>query len=441
MTGETDVAVVGAGAAGLMAAIRAGRDPERRAGGHGPLGGGPGILLLDGATRLGAKILVSGGGRCNLTHEVVNASDYAGSSVHAIRRVLLQFDVQRTVAFFEEMGVALKREEGGKVFPVGDSARSVLQALLRGAFEAGVSLLHPWRVERIRREGERFHLLGPAGEVIARRVVLATGGKSLPRSGSDGAGLGLAQSLGHGITPRVFPALVPLTLPAGHFLRGLSGLTVPVTLELRAGGGRKLAAFTDSMLCTHFGISGPCVLDMSRHYLDAVAQDPGVRLTVNWLPGETRESLDGWLRGLGGRSPVPALAKRMPERLARALAREAGLDRGATGAGLTRELRTALIRAVLELRLPISGDRGFRHAEVTAGGVPLSEVHLESMESRVCPGLYLCGEMLDVDGRIGGYNFQWAWASGHVAGRAVRAAFMGGGAEARKTAGRRRSGA
>ena len=113
-------------------------------------------------------------------------------------------------------------------------------------------------------------------------------------------------------------------------------------------------------------------------------------------------------------------------------------DKGVT---LTREERTALIRAVLELRLPISGDRGFRHAEVTAGGVPLSEVHLESMESRVCPGLYLCGEMLDVDGRIGGYNFQWAWASGHVAGRAVRAAFMGGGAEARKTAGRRRSGA
>jgi predicted Rossmann fold flavoprotein len=175
-------------------------------------------------------------------------------------------------------------------------------------------------------------------------------------------------------------------------------------------------SFTDSTLCTHFGLSGPGVLDISRYWLDA---QPGSTLRINWLPGTTTEALDADLAALRAESPARYLSRRLPERLARALCEHAHIDPGGPAHTLSRERRQALARAVTELPLPITGDRGYTFAEVTAGGVPLSELHLDTMESRLCPGLFLCGEICDVDGRIGGYNFQWAWASGHVAGTAA----------------------
>lgn len=398
-----DVAVVGAGAAGLMAAITAGRAGAR-------------VVALDGARTLGAKILVAGGGRCNVTHDVVTEAAYAGSSRHAVRRVLGRFTVPRTADFFRELGVELKREDTGKLFPTTDRARDVLDALLRAARDAGVDLLHPWRVEGVEHADGIFRVRSAAGQAIrARRVVLAPGGKSLPKTGSDGLGYEIARSLGHTVT-RTFPGLVPLTLPRDHFVCGLSGIAAPATLELRGPTGKNLVAFTDSTLCTHFGLSGPAVLDISRYWLDA---ESGSTLRVNWLPGTSTAALDAELSALGPESPVRLLARRVPDRLARALCGHAGIDPGAPAHTLTRDRRRSLARAATDLVLPISGDRGFNFAEVTAGGVPLAELRLESMESRVCPGLHLCGEVCDVDGRIGGYNFQWAWASAHVAGAAA----------------------
>jgi predicted Rossmann fold flavoprotein len=192
-----------------------------------------------------------------------------------------------------------------------------------------------------------------------------------------------------------------------------------VTLEVRSASGKRLVAFTDSLLCTHFGVSGPVVLDLSRYWTAARIDDPGVRLTVGWLPGETPESVDAWLRELGAASAGRHLHARLPERLARALCAEAGVDPSAPGHLLTRERRRVLASVLLEMPLPVTGDRGFTHAEVTAGGVPLSELRLETMASRFAPGLHICGEICGVDGRIGGYNFQWAWASGYVAGVSV----------------------
>ena len=173
-------------------------------------------------------------------------------------------------------------------------------------------------------------------------------------------------------------------------------------------------------LCTHFGLSGPSVLDVSRHWIAARSDDPGAQLVAGWLPGERTDSVDGWLRDLGRASPARRLQGRLPERLARTLCALAGVDPGAPGATLGRTQRRALATALTALPLPITGDRGFTHAEVTAGGVPLAELRLDTMESRVAPGLHVCGEICDVDGRIGGYNFQWAWASGYVAGVSVR---------------------
>jgi predicted Rossmann fold flavoprotein len=400
-----DIVVIGAGAAGLMAAIQAAR-----------AGAGAAIVVLDGARKPGAKILIAGGGRCNVTHDVVDEAAFAGSTRNAIRKVLRRYDVAATTAFFAEIGVTLKREETGKLFPTTDDARTVLNALLGEARARGVQVAFPRRVHTIRRDSDGFRVESNGDEVNARRVIIATGGMSIPKSGSDGFGYSLVRSLGHTTTALFTPGLVPLTLPREHFLCALSGVTLPATLELQSASGKRLASFTDSTLLTHFGLSGPSVLDISRYYLHAKHADAHTILIANWLPGTSAEALDSELQSLGSTSVGTLLRPRLPERLVLALCNHAGVETSVRGDQLKRDARRALVDTVTRLTLPVTGSRGYNFAEVTSGGVLLSEVRLETMESRVCPGLYLCGEICDVDGRIGGYNFQWAWSSGYVAG-------------------------
>ncbi len=397
------------------------------------------VLLLDGARRLGAKILISGGGRCNITHERVDEKDFAGSSPMAIRKVLRRFDVEATIAFFLEIGVELKREDTGKLFPTSDRARTVLDALFLEAKRCGVDIAHPCRVEAVapfdgaqrdaaapdlqvatvqRAFGEgrpRFRVAGPWGSVDTACVVIATGGQSVPSTGSDGAGYGLVRAFGHSVT-RLIPSLVPLTLPREHFLTALRGIAVPVELELRSASGKRLLRVAGPLLCTHTGVSGPAVLDISRHYLDALHEEEGVSLHVNWVPGRSRQEIDHDLLDRETGTRASRLGRILPERLARALCDASGLPAGVRVADLLREPRRALVDTLTELHLPVVGSRGFAVAEATAGGVPLAELRLETMESRLQPGLYICGEICDVDGRIGGFNFQWAWSSGYVAG-------------------------
>lgn len=407
-----DLLVVGAGAAGLFAATWAGR-AARDAGR--PFS----ILAVDGARKLGAKILVAGGGRCNVTHHAVTEADYAGATPPAIRKVLKRFTVADTTRFFRATGVEFYREaDTGKLFPVTDSSRTILEALLREAAAAGVELLHPARATAIAGTSAGFLVTTTAAMIEAGRVILCTGGKSLPKSGSDGGGLELARSMGHAITDPLVPALVPLVLPAGHWITSLSGLALPATLTLRSGSGKPLQVVTGSMLCTHQGLSGPAVLDISRHWLVARCGDPAATLTINWLPGEAAESIDRLLLAGQGRGPLAVLRARLTDRLSRCLCTAASAS---VSGDLSREARRALVAAVVATPLPIVGDRGFVVAEATAGGVPLNEVRLETLESRIRPGLHFAGEMLDVDGRIGGFNFQWAWASGYVAGTAAAA--------------------
>ncbi len=406
-----DVLIIGGGAAGLFAATWAGRATH-------PDGQPSSIVVVDGAKKLGAKILVAGGGRCNVTHWRVSEADFAGSTPPAIRKVLRRFTADDTVAFFRAAGVECKREETGKLFPVTDSARTILDALLQEAEAAGVVLVHPARVEMVNRINDFFQATTSAGPITARRVILCTGGKSLPKSGSDGGGYALAQSLGHSLTAPIVPALVPLLLPTGHWITTLSGLTLPTEVSLLAASGRRLASFTGSTLCTHVGLSGPTILDISRHWLITKAADPTVRLTLNWLPGRSAEEVDRLLVATQGRGPLPFLREHLPDRLAKLLCEQAGAP---TAGDLPREPRKKLVQLLVATALEITGDRGFTAAEATAGGVPLSEVKLDTMESRICPGLFFAGEVLDVDGRIGGFNFQWAWSSGFIAGHGVTA--------------------
>lgn len=411
-----DIAIVGAGAAGLMTAITVARRFPRE-------GMRPRVVLLDGARTIGAKILVSGGGRCNVTHHAVDEGQYAGGPRRVIRRVLQQFGVSQTVDFFRSIGVELKREETGKLFPVTDDARTVLNALLQETRRLGVELVHPWRVAGIQRTAEgafELHRADSSERFLTPKLVLATGGMALPKSGSDGAGYQLARSLGHTLTERMFPALVPLVVgPNSRWITELAGISTRARVDVRTGSGKKIIEFENDLLCTHFGLSGPAVMDASRWLADVRGSDRAASLRIAWLPELSFEQADGVILRLGAQTPVAWLRERLPERLAKAICRQAGVDPSQPAHSLTKEARRALVRSLVEMPIDIAHDRGFTHAEVTAGGVPLAEIDPGTMRSRACAGLWLAGEILDVDGRIGGFNFQWAWASGHVAGTSI----------------------
>ena len=411
-----DVAVVGAGAAGLAASIFAAEaaakgDRAQR------------IVVLDGMKTIGAKILVSGGGRCNVTHEVVTPTDYFGNR-RIIKNVLAAFSVEQTVKWFASLGVALKREETGKLFPVTDKARSILTALVDRCHELGVVIYPDHRVTDIVpltgfEAGFALHHIH--GTLQAKKVILATGGRSIPKSGSDGFGYELARRMSHRVTATV-PALVPLVLDDRIFHKTLSGLShqVEVTTVVK---GHKVDSRTGSLLWTHFGISGPVVMDASRFWTLGHEQGEPVEVYGNFLPGQTQEQAKSWFMKQAidnpRRSVLKTWGQQIPERFAEALCSHVECDPKTAVAQLPRKDRDRLLAALTKFKFPVSHDRGWNYAEVTAGGVPLEEINFRTMESKLVPGLYLIGEILDCDGRIGGFNFQWAWSTGFVAGLAV----------------------
>jgi predicted Rossmann fold flavoprotein len=413
-----DVAVIGAGAAGLAASIFAaeaapkGDRPQR-------------IMLLDGAKTIGAKILISGGGRCNVTHDVVTPTDFFGNR-HIIKNVLAAFSVEQTVQWFSSLGVDLKREETGKLFPVTDKARTILTALVNRCHELDVGIRHDHRVTAIDRligSEAGFVIHHTHGTLQAKKVILATGGRSLPKTGSNGFGYELARCLGHQVTLTT-PALAPLILDEALFHKDLSGVSQEVELTTTVNG-RVVDRRTGSLLWTHFGISGPVVMDASRFWTSARKKGLPVDLHVNFLPTLTQESARQWFMeqaaGAPRRSLTKALAHLVTERFADSLCGYFGINGQTAIAQLHRKDRDRLLAALTKFLLPVQQDRGWNYAEVTAGGVPLEEINFRTMESKLAPGLYLVGEILDCDGRIGGFNFQWAWATGWLAGRAASA--------------------
>jgi predicted Rossmann fold flavoprotein len=401
-----DVVVVGAGAAGLLAAARAAERGRR-------------VLLLEKNRKPGVKILMSGGTRCNITHAtdnrgIVEAFGPPGRFLHS---ALAALGVRELIDLIEAEGVATKVEDTGKVFPVSTRAVDVLDALMARLRRSGATLALAEPMSSLRPAEGRLAITTPHRVVTAPRVILTTGGQSYPGSGTTGDGYTIAASLGHAIvTPR--PALVPIrvTVP---WVTELRGVTIPDVALRVLESDRVLASRRGSLLFAHFGLSGPVALDVSR-VVSGHEKPTTLVLELDLLPSVREDALEEHLRAEAAAAGKKVLAgllpPEIPKRLAETLVVQAGMAADRKAAALSRAERGRLVGCVKRLRLPVAGTLGFEKAEVTAGGVHLDEVDSRTMRSRKVEGLFLAGEVLDLDGPIGGYNFQAAFSTGWLAG-------------------------
>ena len=391
---QLDVLVVGGGAAGLYCAITAGRRGRR-------------VVVIEHANRVGKKILMSGGGRCNFTNTGTTAAQYLSENPHFAKSALARYTPWHFVELVERHRIAYHEKELGQLF-CDESSKQIVRMLLDEAEQAGVRIETSCSIERVEHADDgAFRVRTTRGVMQAPALVVASGGLSIPSMGASGFGYELARQFGHAVMP-TRAGLVPLTLSGKHQerLADLSGVALPVTAACNG------ASFSNQMLVTHRGVSGPAILQISSYW------QPGDTLTLDLLPGE--DALDV-LQQMQRERPAAelrtVLSDRLPKRFAQRLC-EVWLPNRPMKQYHLPELRQ-LAAQLQRWPLVASGTEGYRTAEVTLGGVDTNEISSTTMESRRVPGLYFIGEVIDVTGWLGGYNFQWAWASGHAAGNAV----------------------
>jgi predicted Rossmann fold flavoprotein len=418
MQAAYDAIVIGAGAAGLMAALTAGQRGRR-------------VLVIDHANRPGKKILMSGGGRCNFTNTGTTPAQFLSANPHFVRSALARYAPTDFIAMVKRHGIGFHEKELGQLF-CDDSAKRIVAMLLAECADGGVELRMDCRLQQLDALAPGFRVDTSQGVCTAARVVVATGGLSVPTMGATGIGYELAKGFGHAVLP-TRAGLVPLTLSGVHQERvaDLSGLALPIEARVRGEGRRgqpgPVVAFRNQMLLTHRGLSGPALLQASNYW------QPGGFLELDLHPrGDAFEALKALQRARGGIALATALGETLPARFAKRLC-EAWFEdiafNGSASKGGAREgrplaeMRDAELRRVADAlhAWPItpSGTEGYRTAEVTLGGIDTREVSSTTLESQRVPGLHFVGEVLDVTGWLGGYNFQWAWASGWAAAQAL----------------------
>ncbi|WP_445146611.1 NAD(P)/FAD-dependent oxidoreductase [Dyella sp. Tek66A03] len=388
---KVDVLIIGAGAAGLMCAIAAGQRGRH-------------VLVVDHANKVGKKILMSGGGRCNFTNLGVTPASYLSANAHFAKSALARYTPADFIALVEKHRIAYHEKELGQLF-CDDSSKQIVRMLLDECQQAGARIETSCGVERVRRTGEGFSVITARGEVHAQSLVVASGGLSIPSMGASGFGYELARQFGHVVLP-VRAGLVPLTLSGKHQERyqDLAGVALPV-VDARVGK----RSFRAGMLFTHRGISGPAILQISSYW------QPGDDLRIDLLP---EQDAGAWLASQRAARPAAelknVLADLLPRRLAQRLCE---LWFESRPMRQYREAELANIGAQLhDWPMVASGTEGYRTAEVTLGGVDTDGLSSSTMQSKLVPGLFFIGEVVDVTGWLGGYNFQWAWASGQAAG-------------------------
>ncbi len=388
-----DVLVIGAGAAGLMCALTAGQRGRM-------------VQVIDHANKVGKKILMSGGGRCNFTNTGTTPANFLSANPHFCKSALARYTPWHFIEMVERHGIAYHEKELGQLF-CDISSKQIVRMLMDECQAAGVQVRTDCAVTDVQRGADGFHVTTAQGQFHAASLVVATGGLSIPSLGATGFGYDLARQFGHEVLP-TRAGLVPLTLSGTHQERfnDLSGVALPVTARCND------VAFSNSMLITHRGISGPAILQISSFW------QPGDALHLDLLPGQDAEAwLQAMKRDRGAAELRTVLSEVLPRRLALRLCEHWLPDRPVKQIDAP-QLRQA---AALLQAFPLvaSGTEGYRTAEVTLGGVDTRKVSSSTFESQLVPGLHFVGEVLDVTGWLGGYNFQWAWASGHAAGQVV----------------------
>ena len=390
---QADVLIIGGGAAGLMCALTAGRRGLR-------------VRVIEHANRCGKKILMSGGGRCNFTNTNATPANFLSANRHYCKSALARFTPWHFIEMVDRHGIAWHEKSPGQLF-CDDSSRQIVQMLLDECENAGVLIHTSCSVTQVAREGNGFVLRTSEGVMGAPALVVASGGLSIPRMGATGFGFELARQFGHAVLP-TRAGLVPLTLTGRHAedYAELAGVALPISARCHD------IQFYDAMLLTHRGISGPAILQISSYW------QPGDDLRLDLLPGmDALERLRAEQATRPGAELRTVLGDLLPRRFAQRLC-ERWL-----GSRPLRQYDAPALRAIAEQLgnwpLVASGTEGYRTAEVTLGGVDTDGLSSSTMQSRHVPGLYFIGEVVDVTGWLGGYNFQWAWASGHAAGMAV----------------------
>lgn len=401
-----NVLIIGGGASGMAAALTAARQGHQ-------------VVLAERQARVGRKLLSTGNGRCNLTNEYARPDRYHGEDPDFCRFALEEPELSAagTLDFFRQLGLVTVTEPGGRVYPLSNAAASVLD-VLRFALEQqeNIRVRTGCVIRQLKHRDGQFQARTEEGDVItAGRCILAAGGAAGAKLGGGMDGYQLARQLGHHRTV-LYPSLVQVcTDPT--YPRGLKGVKAQASLRVLRGGDI-LAAGQGEVLFTEYGVSGPAVFDLSRA---VAAGGDGLTLHLDFLPGWSREDTLTWLRSqrtaLSRQEAGALLTGSVHPRLGRMLCKAAGISGGQPVSELTDRQLEALCRQVREFTLPITGTCGFDQAQVTAGGLRTGEFAPRTMESRLVPGFYACGEVLDIDGDCGGFNLQWAWASGRLAGR------------------------
>ena len=395
------VVVIGGGASGIMAALTAAENPNNR------------VVLLERQQRIGRKLLATGNGRCNLTNTGASPKNYHGEQAAFAEAALARFTPRDTLDFFHSLGLLTAEEYGGRVYPLSNSANSVLDVLRFALDKAGVELRCSCPAREIRRQGSGYCVVTDDGGIDADRLIVACGGAAGAKLGGVTDGYELLKPLGHKRTA-LRPALVQI-LTAPDYPRALKGVRAQAGVRLLAGE-EMLGESRGELQFTETGVSGPAAFDLSRA---AAANGEGLTLHADFLPA----GADGFALLCARRETFPdqpaseLFTGMLHNRLGRMLVKYAGIEAGRPLGSLTdKELRRAM-RACTDFTLPVTGTEGFDNAQVTAGGIRTAGFNPETLESWFMPGLFVCGELLDVDGDCGGYNLQWAWASGRLAGR------------------------
>ncbi len=400
-----NIAVIGGGASGLMAALFAARN-------------GANVIIYEHNNAVGKKILASGNGRCNIINTTATPDDYAGQNPSFAAYALKQMNFHYFQSFCRSIGLILDIKEDGRCYPLSNEAKSVQQALMNAVLQAGVKLLTECKVTSITKKGEYFNVTSNHETLRYDKVLIATGSEAAPQLGASADGYIFAAHFGH-VTLPTYPSLVQLHLNSKHPPK-MAGVKITGEVSLLIDG-KTIQTLSGDMLFANYGISGLAILDISEKASHALLKKQRVAISLNLLPRYDRQSLENTLKELFNSIPAysleSALSGILPAKIVTSLLTEASLDPSLLVSTLgTKEIKK-LVHLISEWKFEVNGTHGFKHAEVSGGGIDTGQINPKTMESTLISGLYFAGEVIDIVGKRGGYNFHFAWASGMIAGR------------------------